>query len=127
MYNRKLLLLSSLVLSTACTINVMDDVDDGRSDGDDGRETSSKSSSARESTAKAHVLADPALQRILAEVEDEGISFSTETGTKPPKISGYYRKPAGDGKFTATGNGTDVGESVSGMELRYSSADDDED
>lgn len=63
------------------------------------------------------ILADPLVSAALTDLGDLNIDLDVSTDTSPPQtLSGFYRKEEGQGSFTATSDGTDLGRSVIGIE-----------
>jgi hypothetical protein len=63
------------------------------------------------------ILADPLVSAALADLGDLSIDLDVSTDTSPPQaLTGFYRKDDGQGSFTATSDGTDLGRPVVGIE-----------
>jgi hypothetical protein len=63
------------------------------------------------------ILADPLVSAALADLGDLNIDLAVSTDTSPPAtLTGFYRKEDGQGTFTATSDGTDLGRPVVGIE-----------
>jgi hypothetical protein len=67
------------------------------------------------STVEA-ILADPLVAAALTDLDDLGADLAITTETTPPNLTGFYRKPDGQGTFTATSSATDIGRPVVGLE-----------
>ncbi len=64
------------------------------------------------------VLADPRVMDALAGLSEAGYDMNPHSETDPPDVSGYRRKPSGDGEFVANSGGGGVGQMIVGSESR---------
>jgi hypothetical protein len=72
------------------------------------------------------ILANQHVKDALAAALGAGHEVKTYTDRGASPISGYYVKPEGEGKMVATGNGDNVDDGITGLELRFTVSPDDE-